>query len=64
VATFADDELYRRGAQTLVASWAAYAGGGEGAVLLHESGVVICDVHIRDPLSPSEVCDVYTPFGL
>lgn len=34
-----DDELYRRGRDTLVASWSAYASGVPGARMLHAPGV-------------------------
>ena len=34
-----DDDLYRRGRDTLVASWSAYASGAEGGRMLHAPGV-------------------------
>jgi GNAT superfamily N-acetyltransferase len=34
-----DDELYRRGARTLVASWEAYAAAAPGAALVRAAGV-------------------------
>src|SRR5262245_47495078 len=34
-----DDELYRRGAETLVASWEAYARGSRGAAVVRAPGV-------------------------
>jgi hypothetical protein len=34
-----DAELYLRGAETLVASWEAYAGGSRGAAVIRSPGV-------------------------
>lgn len=39
VTAFTDDELYRRGMKTLIASWEAYAGGTPGASMLRTEGV-------------------------
>jgi GNAT superfamily N-acetyltransferase len=38
--TVSDAELYRRGAQTLLASWEAYADGSRGAAVMRLPGVV------------------------
>ena len=51
--TYADDELYRRGLTTLIASWEAYARGTQGAAVLRLPGV-ICAVF---PFPPER--DVY-----
>ena len=60
-----DDDLYCRGAATLVASWEAYAGGSAGAALKRLDGVSAAEfpsdpehgVHNalldRDPVQPS-----------
>jgi GNAT superfamily N-acetyltransferase len=39
VIAFSDDELYRRGTQTLIACWATYARGTTGASVQHLPGV-------------------------
>jgi ribosomal protein S18 acetylase RimI-like enzyme len=38
---FTDDELFRRGADTLLASWEAYAGGSSGASVRRLPGVAV-----------------------
>jgi ribosomal protein S18 acetylase RimI-like enzyme len=41
VAGLTDADLYRRGAETLIASWEAYARGAEGAALRRAPGVAV-----------------------